>query len=154
MLERGQSKYRRGTSCRPLDSEHGVLRDQRKQPLMRGRGSSPRCDLDARRTGRVAVIELGVETERRNRSAIRRNWYPPRTPHPTLLNPGDVLDFWRVLLADRVAGRLILYAEMKVPGEAWLEFQVSAGELVQTATFRPRGLYGRAYWYLCFPFHF
>ena len=72
---------------------------------------------------------------------------------PRLLSPGDVLDFWRVLLADRVAGRLILYAEMKVPGEAWLEFQVSERELVQTATFRPRGLYGRAYWYLCFPFH-
>ena len=65
-------------------------------------------------------------------TGIRRGRRDPR-----LLSPGDVLDFWRVLLADRVAGRLILYAEMKVPGEAWLEFQVSERELVQTATFRP-----------------
>lgn len=74
-----------------------------------------------------------------------------RDPH--MLIAGDNLDFWRVILADRAAGRLILYAEMKVPGEAWLEFHVTGTDLIQTATFRPRGLLGRFYWYLCLPFH-
>ena len=44
---------------------------------------------------------------------------------PTELKPGDALDWWRVILADRNTGRLILYAEMKVPGEAWLELEVN-----------------------------
>ena len=73
------------------------------------------------------------------------------------LKTGDALDFWRVLLADRINGRLILYAEMKMPGEAWLEFKIgkkdSQSVLIQTATFRPRGLWGRAYWYAVLPFH-
>ena len=69
------------------------------------------------------------------------------------LKPGDALDFWRVIVADREAGRLSLYAEMKVPGEAWLEFKVNEHDLEQTATFRPKGLLGRLYWYFCLPFH-
>ena len=40
------------------------------------------------------------------------------------IRPGDALDFWRVLIADRKTQRLLLYAEMKLPGEAWLEFSV------------------------------
>ena len=44
--------------------------------------------------------------------------------HPEELHAGDALDFWRVLLADRAKGRLMLYAEMKLPGEAWLEFAI------------------------------
>lgn len=75
----------------------------------------------------------------------------------TDLKPGDALDFWRVLLADKKSGRLLLYAEMKLPGEAWLEFKVkeSPGKkvLIQTATFRPLGLWGRIYWYSVLPFH-
>jgi len=70
---------------------------------------------------------------------------------------GDALDFWRVLIADKENKRLLLFAEMKVPGEAWLEFKVvstkNGDELVQTATFRPRGLFGRLYWYALFPVH-
>lgn len=74
--------------------------------------------------------------------------------HPNRLEPGDALDFWRVLYADRNEGRLLLYAEMKLPGEAWLEFRIDAeGVLHQTATFRPLGLSGRAYWYAVLPFH-
>ncbi|MGJ8726020.1 MAG: SDR family oxidoreductase [Roseibacillus sp.] len=73
--------------------------------------------------------------------------------HPTELRPGDALDFWRVLVADREAGRLMLYAEMKLPGEAWLEFQVKDGTLSQTATFRPQGLLGRLYWFSVLPAH-
>jgi len=71
--------------------------------------------------------------------------------------PGDAIDFWRVLLADKANMRLLLYAEMKLPGEAWLEFKITErhGEtfLSQVATFRPKGLWGRLYWALMFPFH-
>jgi len=61
--------------------------------------------------------------------------------HPTELNAGDALDFWRVIYADKEKGKLILYAEMILPGEAWLEFKVEENNTVyQTATFRPHGL--------------
>jgi hypothetical protein len=67
---------------------------------------------------------------------------------------GDALDFWRVLLADKADKRLLLYAEMKLPGEAWLEFRIGPDDvLTQTATFRPLGLLGRLYWYAVLPFH-
>ena len=67
---------------------------------------------------------------------------------------GEALDFWRVLVADRNKKRLLLYAEMKLPGEAWLEFKINnENELIQTATFRPLGLWGRLYWYSVLPFH-
>ena len=49
--------------------------------------------------------------------------------------------------------RVLLYAQMKVPGKAWLEFDVQADQLVQTAHFLPRGLLGRLYWYSVLPFH-
>lgn len=71
---------------------------------------------------------------------------------------GDTLDFWRVLAADKPNKRLLLYAEMKLPGEAWLEFRIIEKDakefLQQTATFRPKGLLGRLYWYSVLPFHF
>ena len=73
--------------------------------------------------------------------------------HATELRPGDALDFWRVLVADREAGRLMLYAEMKLPGEAWLEFHIKDNVLSQTATFRPQGLLGRLYWFSVLPAH-
>lgn len=66
---------------------------------------------------------------------------------------GETLDFWRVIFASPEEGRLLLYAEMKLPGEAWLEFKITDEELVQTATFRPRGLWGRMYWYSLLPMH-
>jgi len=71
----------------------------------------------------------------------------------TSLKAGDALDFWRVLYADREEGRLLLFAEMKLPGEAWLEFRIKNDQLIQTATFRPKGLLGRLYWYAVYPFH-
>lgn len=73
--------------------------------------------------------------------------------NPEEIHPGDALDFWRVIIADKESMRLLLYAEMKLPGEAWLEFQIKNHQLIQTATFRPRGLWGRMYWYLVSPFH-
>lgn len=73
--------------------------------------------------------------------------------HPSEITAGDALDFWRVLYADKGKKRLLLYAEMKLPGEAWLEFKMKGGKLYQTATFRPLGLWGRLYWYAVLPFH-
>ena len=75
--------------------------------------------------------------------------------HPDKIYAGDALDFWRVLLADKNARRLLLFAEMKLPGEAWLEFKIDDNNVLhQTATFRPRGLRGRLYWYSIVPFHY
>ncbi|WP_299551061.1 SDR family oxidoreductase [Seonamhaeicola sp.] len=72
---------------------------------------------------------------------------------PTELDAGDALDFWRVIFADKAKQKLLLYAEMRLPGEAWLEFKIEDKKLKQTATFRPRGLWGRLYWYSVLPFH-
>ena len=72
---------------------------------------------------------------------------------PDIIRAGDTLDFWRVLYANKAEGRLLLFAEMKLPGEAWLEFQIQDNDLIQTATFRPKGLLGRLYWMTVFPFH-
>jgi uncharacterized protein YbjT (DUF2867 family) len=75
---------------------------------------------------------------------------------PERLSVGDPLDFWRVedLEPDR---SVVLHAEMRLPGEAWLEWQLSPSatgtRLVQTARYRPRGLWGRAYWLAVAPFH-
>jgi Protein of unknown function (DUF2867) len=75
---------------------------------------------------------------------------------PDRLAVGEPLDWWRVsdLETDR---RLVLHAEMRLPGDAWLEWQVEpfagGSRIVQTARFRPRGLFGRLYWYAVLPFH-
>lgn len=73
--------------------------------------------------------------------------------HISELDVGDALDFWRVIYSNKKEKKLLLYAEMKLPGEAWLEFKIENGMLKQTATFRPRGLAGRLYWYSVYPFH-
>ncbi len=77
--------------------------------------------------------------------------------HPFEIQVGDSIDFWRVILADKEKGHLILYAGMKLPGEAWLQFSIEQENqnelLVQTATFRPKGILGRLYWYALIPFH-
>ena len=69
------------------------------------------------------------------------------------LRVGDALDFWKVvdIKPDK---RLLLYAQMKLPGEAWLEFDVQPDQMVQTAHFLPRGVLGRVYWYVVLPFHY
>ena len=69
------------------------------------------------------------------------------------IHVGDTLDFWRVLYASKTEKRLLLFAEMKLPGEAWLEFRIQDSVLIQTATFRPKGLKGRMYWYSVLPLH-
>jgi len=73
------------------------------------------------------------------------------------LHMGDALDFWRVLVSDKEKYRLLLYSEMSLPGEAWLEIKIIPGnphKLELTATFRPKGILGRWYWYSVLPFHY
>ncbi len=75
--------------------------------------------------------------------------------HLNEIAAGDSLDFWRVLLADKTEKRLLLFAEMRLPGEAWLEFRIDENNVLhQIATFRPKGLFGRLYWYSLVPFHY
>lgn len=69
------------------------------------------------------------------------------------LRIGESVDFWRVEDLT-VNERLLLYAQMKVPGKAWLEFKITEDELVQTAYFYPKGLWGRLYWYSLTPIHY
>ena len=73
--------------------------------------------------------------------------------HPDRIHAGDALDFWRVLYANKEKGEIVLFAEMKLPGEAWLSFKINADTIEQKATFRPKGLLGRLYWYSVLPFH-
>lgn len=77
--------------------------------------------------------------------------------HPTEIRTGDALDWWRVLDATE-SERLLLLAEMKLPGTATLEFRIrridqGTTELVQIARFLPRGLLGLIYWYSVYPLH-
>ena len=76
--------------------------------------------------------------------------------NPTSLRPGDALDWWRVEKFE-LNQRVRLFAEMKLPGRAWLEFEVEPdGEgstIRQTAIFDPVGLGGLAYWYATYPLH-
>lgn len=76
--------------------------------------------------------------------------------HPRELRAGDPLDFWRVEVIE-APHLLRLRAEMKLPGRAWLQFEVlpdARGALVeQTALYEPRGILGQLYWYLVRPFH-
>ncbi|RZJ66249.1 MAG: SDR family oxidoreductase [Flavobacterium sp.] len=83
---------------------------------------------------------VGINRGRKNTSAIFA---------------GETLDFWRVIYSSREERRLLLYAEMRMPGEAWLEFRMGKDNILrQTATFRPVGLWGRLYWYSVLPFHY
>ena len=73
--------------------------------------------------------------------------------HKKTLKVGDVIDFWRVIYLNKEERHMILFAEMKIPGEAFLEFDVSKSEVIQTATFCPKGVFGRAYWWVLYPIH-
>lgn len=72
---------------------------------------------------------------------------------PETLRLGDSLDFWKVvdLIEDE---RLLLFAQMKLPGKAWLEFKIHDNKFIQTAYFYPDGIVGRLYWYLLIPLHY
>jgi len=104
----------------------------------------PAADLLWEVRGLVDAAMGGVGTRRGRR-------------HPDRLAVGDALDFWRVEIVE--PDRLLrLRAEMRVPGEAWLEFRTTAlpggrSLLEQRARFVPRGLWGRVYWFAMVPFH-
>jgi len=72
--------------------------------------------------------------------------------HPTDLEIDDVIDFWRVADIQKNT-RLLLKAEMKVPGDAWLEFKIVDNKFIQSAYFLPDGIFGKLYWYFFIPFH-
>lgn len=77
--------------------------------------------------------------------------------HPEELRQGEALDFWRVEAVER-PGLLRLRAEMKLPGHGWLQFETKnrddgLTDLVQTAFFAPKGLWGLIYWYAIYPLH-
>lgn len=133
--------------------EFGILNDQQVTPIttstqnvveaiwsIGGKAGWPNMLWAWKLRGAIDQMVGGIGMRRGRRSA-------------TDLKPGDALDFWRVIVADKANGRLILYAEMKLPGEAWLSFEVKDEQLIQTATFRPHGLLGRLYWYSTYPFH-
>ncbi len=69
------------------------------------------------------------------------------------LRIGDSLDFWKVVDIQENE-RLLLYAQMHLPGKAWLEFKIHEGKLVQSAYFLPKGILGRLYWYALIPVHY
>ncbi len=76
--------------------------------------------------------------------------------HPDVMGVGDAVDFWRVEAVER--DQLVrLRAEMRLPGEAWLEWRISpngtGSRLEQRALFHPKGVLGRLYWYSLIPFH-
>ncbi|MFD2247261.1 SDR family oxidoreductase [Pontibacter ruber] len=138
--------------------EHGVLKDKKRMKFDRdpeevldniwsigGERGWYKTDFLWKIRGLLDKLVGGVGMRRGRRS-----------PHD--LRAGDSIDFWRVLLADRKSKRLLLYAEMKVPGEAWLQFRIceepDGNYLEQLAVFRPYGLAGRLYWYVLVPFHF
>jgi hypothetical protein len=75
---------------------------------------------------------------------------------PEHLRVGDALDFWRVEEYEPDK-RLLLFAEMKLPGRAWLEFEVKplddGAVIYQTAIFDPLGILGKIYWHGLYPIH-
>ena len=69
------------------------------------------------------------------------------------LRISDCLDFWKVVDL-KENERLLLYAQMKLPGNAWLEFKIQENKLIQSAYFYPKGVLGRLYWYVLIPLHY
>ncbi len=81
-----------------------------------------------------------------------------RRRDPEIVHVGDTIDFWLVTRVE--PGHLMrLRAELKVPGRAWLQFEVNQDEedrhslLTQTTFFAPRGLFGLLYWHALYPIH-
>jgi hypothetical protein len=164
-IERGAVETNWAGSFPASPREPGVSVEERE-----GRVFERRTETVAAPAGRVFAVFAGI--------GGRRGWYAANLlwqlrgaldrlsggvgmrrgrRHPDELRPGDALDFWRVESVE--PGRsLRLRAEMKVPGRAWLVFEVQEegadrSRLVQTAVFEPRGLTGALYWYALYPLH-
>lgn len=134
--------------------KYGCLTDHQKIPLKNAEKTLDRIWQIGGKTGWYYATSLwkirGLLDKMVGGVGLRRG----RT-NIASINTGDALDFWRVLLADKTDKRLLLFAEMKIPGEAWLEFYIDEHNILhQNATFRPRGLKGRLYWYSMLPFHY
>jgi hypothetical protein len=119
------------------------------------RGGVPLGGLAGGRSG-LAGVALGVGATRHDGSHGGRSGLRRGRRHPTEVLPGDAVDFWRVEAVEP-PHRLRLRAEMKVPGKAWLEWDVEpidgGSRLVQTALFAPIGLTGHLYWNMLYPVH-
>ena len=140
---------------------HGCLCDKRKMRLANS-NTDPLCNVDVV-LDRIWSIGGDTGWYYANWLWHLRGWFDRLCGgvglrrgrrNPYTLTAGDALDFWRVILASKDQKRLLLFAEMKLPGEAWLEFFIDADlYLHQNAVFRPRGLLGRLYWYALLPLH-
>ena len=104
-------------------------------------------------TFELGVVDSGLADKLIGGPGLRRG-----RRHPVDLRPGEALDFWRVVDADPGV-QLVLEAEMKLPGKAWLTWRIDEAmtrarvRLHQVAYFAPKGLLGRVYWYAVLPFH-
>lgn len=131
-------------------SEHSLLSDKDAPSLFRsictigGKEGWFYSNWLWRLRGMIDRVLLGVGSLRGRRSS-------------SSLRVGDVIDFWRVESL-RQDGMLLLRAEMKLPGKAWLQFNVDPhggrNRLSVKAYYQPAGVFGKPYWYACLPFHF
>ena len=131
-------------------SEHSLLSDKAAPSLFRsicrigGNEGWFYSNWLWRLRGMIDRVLLGVGSSRGRRSS-------------STLRVGDVIDFWRVESLKQHA-MLLLRAEMKLPGKAWLQFNVDPQEgknrLSVKAYYQPAGVFGKPYWYACLPFHF
>ena len=138
------------------ESREGMLLDRQRR---RVRASSERTFAEVERLGGSAGWPYG-NVLWRIRGLMDRLVGGPGMRlgrrDPAHVRVGDAVDFWRV--EEVRPGRLLrLRAEMRVPGRAWLQYEIAEEpdgcRLVQTAFFEPRGLSGRLYWYLLLPAH-
>lgn len=154
----GASLPRRDQGRRAFDPEDFPIRDQQRVEC----AASPQALFDRIRRIGGDVGWYYADALWRVRGALDRTiggvGLRRGRRNPDQVFVGEALDFWRVedVVPDR---RLLLHAEMKVPGDAWLEFGVRPlddgrrSELVQTAYFRPAPFWGRLYWALLYPIH-
>ena len=142
--------------CATLDAGRDVLTNEKtvRVPLPPDQAFSPICRIGGKTGwyyGNVLWRIRGLIDLLMGGVGMRRGRSDPDTPHP-----GSTLDFWRVELYEP-GRRLRLFAEMRVPGRAWLEFRAEpdgrSTVLRQTAQFEPSGLAGLLYWYFLWPIH-
>ena len=140
-----------------LESDQGMILERRRYPV-----SAPAADVFKAFTGiggrrgwffaNWAWRLRGMADRLLGGAGLRRG-----RRHPDDLRVGDALDFWRVEALED--GHLLrLKSEMKVPGQAWLQYEVmetrdGTSQLEQTAAFIPKGLFGLLYWYALYPVH-
>ena len=133
--------------------EHGCYRDARRRAVRDAEASTERIWSIGGETGWYSADLLWNLRGFLDRLVGGVGKHRGRA-NPHEIATGEALDFWRVIYANRDERRLLLYAEMKMPGEGWLEFRIDRNNILhQTATFRPMGVLGRFYWFCMIPFH-